>query len=349
MEANQIINNDHNINLKTRKVRMKKLILSVGGIILIILAIHFNFYFALKEKFHAKESINPQATAYFVQATTISTIWIKAFHKYLGIPYDSVFFRPLISLRDYFFAKGEEAIEPDNAEDAMWWVQNYMDFYGFTVSEAESSPYKIEKLDLKTRQQIAKKLYNYIIKFDNGSIKGVYAKEYGDNFITLSNFIGAYLRVIPNIYEGQTKQEKSENFYCDITLTKKLIQVDYIYTKALEESSLDINQKYYYLYYRYDALESIIFGTMYRSHGFPIILCKTTFMQDYINVFRELSHWVIDDSIPKDSADKDHTRLFRHIALSNNPKKVSTYTLVAVDKYCPQYDVKDLLKFKERK
>ena len=110
------------------------------------------------------------------------------------------------------------------------------------------------------------------------------------------------------------------------------------------------HKRHYYLYYRFNSLEGIIFGKMfqYQNEGYPEILCRTTLMQDYINIFRELEIWSQDKSIQKDSGDREHAKLFKSIALDNDEHKVSTYILVAIDKHCQNYDVKDLLQYKRK-
>ena len=161
-----------------KKKKLPKWLLILIATPLVIIALHFHFYSALKEEFHADESVNPEATSYFLHATAINTVWISVLHDFLFIDYDNLLLKPFLSLRDYFFEQGEASMPSDNAEDAIWWIQNYASMYDFTVTGRDDKSMAIDTLDEPMQRIIREKIYHYIIKMDKYGIRGIHSNKY---------------------------------------------------------------------------------------------------------------------------------------------------------------------------
>ena len=304
--------------------------------LLIIVAIHFNFYVGLKKEFHASESVNPKATSYFLHASAITVSWINILHSSFGVSYDNPIMKPIISIRDYYFNLGEKYVNEDNAEDAIWWSYNYSRLYGFAIGD-DDNVYSIQKLDKNTQRELRNKMYNYIIKLGNHVVKGIYSKENTDPLKDMTDLVSGYILEISKMYEGKTGYERSKNFYSDEIEHKKLIKIYEAYSKVSNGSHLAIDKKNYHDIFRFRILQYIIFGEIYKNNRLSQSFCSSIFVEDYLKLFNQLTKWSKSQNKAKTDGEIRLSNLFISIALSSNPNKISTQILVDIEKECKNY------------
>ncbi|PHQ92154.1 MAG: hypothetical protein COB42_02360 [Sulfurimonas sp.] len=342
MEKKQV-----NEEIKKKRNFSKWLVLIIA-IPCIVVAIHFNFYFGLKQEFNASKSVNPKATAYFLHASAITVSWINILHSVVGVSYDNPIMKPILSLRDYYFNLGEEYVNEDNAENVIWWSYNYSRMYGFAIGD-DNNVYSIQKLEKKTQKELRTKVYGYIVKLGTYGVKGIHSIS-NDSLSDMTGLVSGYMLGISEMYKGKTGAEKGINFYLDKEMNKTLKDIYKYYYQASMKSAMPINSKDYYSFFRFDLLEAIIFRTMYQNSTFLEPLCKTTYVNDYMSLFEKLIKWSNNSSVLKTNGEKHISELFKKIALSSNPNKVSTHILKAIDMRCSNYpQVKEFLELKKIK
>ena len=332
--------------MKNKNNKTIKWIIGILAVPLIILAIHFHFYFFLKDSYHADESVNKNATANFLYATAISVSWINILHFKMGVQYDSTLMKPFTSLRDYYFNKGQKLVKKDNAEDAHWWITNYGRVYGFGVGDKNNNM-SINKLNKQIKRELTDKIHYYIVKLGTYEIKGVHSDEYINILKNMGGYVAGYLLGIDDIHDGKTVADRTRNFYLDKDMTKKLKDIYLHFNQIVSNTSIPKYNMYKYSYIKYRVLQFIIFGTMMQNSTVSTHMCNTNYVKDYIELFDELSEWANDSSIKKDEDAINKTNLFKSIALSNHPNKISTHVLTFVDENCPKYtQTQRLLKLK---
>jgi len=200
----------------------------------IIIVIHFSFYFSIKSLVNADKSVNPQATEYFVQANTISTVWINTIHDYLFIDYDSPIMKPLLDITDYYFNKGEKLLSPNNAEDAVWWFLTYAYIYNINFSSRKDNSMDIYKLPKDKEMDLRYKLADYIIKIGNYGVKGVEFGEYESS--AMHAFFATHFSEIDynKHYRGKSEGARIYAFWHDDKLYHKRIATYKAYIKFVD-------------------------------------------------------------------------------------------------------------------
>lgn len=198
---------------ENKKFKISKKIKVLMLLPVIILSIYFTFFTAIEKIHKVKNSVNPEATNYYVHATTVS-VFIFALHDYVFLDFDNPIFKPLYKLRDYFFEKGESLIPNDNSENIVWWDQNYSTIYGSVASDRRDETMTIDKLDKDNQLKLRERIYNYLLKFSEYPVKGdmfSHKIDIRDTLITLS---GVYNDSIFDLYDGKNV-ERTRNFAQD--------------------------------------------------------------------------------------------------------------------------------------
>lgn len=318
-----------------KKRKLPKWLIILIAIPLVIIAIHFHFYSALKKEFHADQSVNPEATSYFLHATAIHTVWITVLHDFLLIDYDNPLLKPFLSLRDHFFEKGESIMPPDNAEDAICWIQNYAAMYDFTVTGREDKSMAIDTLDKPTQRAIREKIYNYIIKMDKHGIKGIHSNRYAIPSDKMTDLVACYLHEIVDMYEGSNEQEKVEAYYTDMQMNKNMYAIYSAYDNFINRFGTKQEDQYYFNYYKYQLLSEIIIRRIALTDNFKLHECD-----EYIDWFQEISNFMMEwIQTPMSDGDAPSRRIkhdFIDIAMSKNPDYVSNIITSNINAQCAQ-------------
>lgn len=312
-----------------------KLLITLLAIPLVIIAIHFHFYSALKEEFHADQSVNPEATSYFLHATAIHTVWITVLHDFLLIDYDNPLLKPFLSLRDHFFEKGEAIMPADNAEDAIWWIQNYATMYDFTVTGREDKSMAIDTLNKPTQRAIREKIYNYIIKMDRYGIKGIHSNRYAIPSDKMTDLVACYLHEIADMYEGSNEQKKVEAYYTDVQMNKNMYAIYSTYDNFINRFGTKKEDQYYFNYYRYRLLKEIVIRKIAATDDFSLHECD-----EYVSRFSQISNfmfsWIQTPTSDNDSPSRRIKHDFKHMAISENPDNVANIVNRNINQMCSQ-------------
>ncbi|MDD2780861.1 hypothetical protein [Sulfuricurvum sp.] len=326
--------------LQTQQLKKRKLPKWLIALIvtpLVIIAIHFHFYPALKKEFHADQSVNPEATSYFLHASTVYIVWIGLPHEFLSIDYDSPLLKPFLLLRDYLFEKGEASMPPDNAEDAMWWLQNYGRMYGFSVEMRKDESMVIETLDKPTQRAIREKMYTYIIKLDKYGIKGVKSEKLAHSpAILMTYLIQGYCNNIEKMYDGDSNDQQFENFYTDTNTFSKLIKIYSAYDNSLKKYSFT-NIDRPSEYNKQHLLGMTIWSLIYNVN-IPKILCDSPELTEYLRLTSSLYSWA---SHPEQIKDDDLQRI-AHAFMKESPRipqKLPSAIIEAVSNECKLNDL----------
>lgn len=312
-----------------------KWLIAVVPIPLVIIAIHFHFYSALKEEFHADKSVNPEATSYFLHATAIHTVWISVLHDFFFIDYDNPLLKPFLSLRDHFFEKGESTMPADNAEDAIWWIQNYASMYDFTVTGRNDKSMAIDTLDKPTQRAIREKIYNYIIKMDKYGIRGIHSNKYAIPSDKMTDLVACYLHEIVDMYDGDSEQAKVESYYTDDQMSKNVLAIYFAYDNFINRFGTKKEDQYYFNYYRYQLLSEIIIRKIALTNDFKLHMCDeyvTRFLLISSFMFQWIRTPVSDSNAPSRRIKHD----FIDIAVSKNPDYVSNIITSNISERCSQ-------------
>lgn len=312
-----------------------KLLITLLAIPLVIIAIHFHFYSALKEEFHADQSVNPEATSYFLHATAIHTVWITVLHDFLLIDYDNPLLKPFLSLRDHFFEKGEAIMPADNAEDAIWWIQNYAAMYDFTVTGREDKSMAIDTLNKPTQRAIREKIYNYIIKMDRYGIKGIHSNRYAIPSDKMTDLVACYLHEIVDMYEGSNEQKKVEAYYTDVQMNKNMYAIYSAYDNFINRFGTKKEDQYYFNYYRYRLLKEIVIRKIAATDDFSLHECN-----EYVSRFSQISNfmfsWIQTPTSDNDTPSRRIKHDFKHMAISENPDNVANIVNRNINQMCSQ-------------
>lgn len=312
-----------------------KLLITLLAIPLVIIAIHFHFYSTLKKEFHADQSVNPEATSYFLHATAIHTVWITVLHDFLLIDYDNPLLKLFLSLRDHFFEKGESIMPTDNAEDAIWWIQNYAAMYDFTVTGREDKSMAIDTLDKPTQRAIREKIYNYIIKMDKYGIKGIHSNRYAIPSDKMTDLVACYLHEIVDMYEGSNEQEKVEAYYTDVQMNKNMYAIYSAYDNFINRFGTKKEDQYYFNYYRYRLLKEIVIRKIAAIDDFSLHECD-----EYVSRFSQISNfmfsWIQTPTSENDSPSRRIKHDFKHTAISENPDNVANIVNRNINQMCSQ-------------
>jgi hypothetical protein len=327
--------------LPTQKRKLPKWLIALIITPLVIIAIHFHFYSALKKEFHADQSVNPEATSYFLHASAVYIVWIGLSHEFLSIDYDSPLLKPFLSLRDYLFEKGESIMPADNAEDAIWWLQNYNRMYGFSVEGRKDESMAIETLDKQTQRAIREKIYNYIIKLDKYGIKGIKSEKFAHSpAILMTYLIQGYCNNIEKMYDGDSHSQQFHNFYNDINTYTKLFTMYSAYDNSLNKyhfKNIDRPSEYNKQY----LLGMTIWALIYNKN-IPKVLCESSELTEYLRLTNSLYDWA---SHPEQIKNEDLQRIAQAF-MEQSPRiaqKLPSAIIKAVSDECKLNDLNQIL------
>lgn len=318
-----------------KKRKLPKWLMILIAIPLIIIAIHFHFYSALKDEFHANQSVNPEATSYFLHATAVNVVWITVLHDYLMIDYDSSVLKPFLALQNHFFQKGESFMSVDNAEDAIWWVQNYATMYDFTVKGRDDKSMAIDTLDKPTQKAIREKIYNYIIKMDKYGVKGIHSGQYAIPADKMTDLVACYLHEIVDMYEGANEQEKVEKYYTDNQMTKKIFTIYTAYDNFINRFGTKKDDLYYFNYYKYRLLNEIVIRKIAATEDFSLHECDE-FVNMYLQISNFMTSWTQSPESEHDAPSRRIKHDFKHMAISENPDNVANIVNRNINQQCPK-------------
>jgi hypothetical protein len=198
--------------------RRKKIAFFIISIPIIIVVLHFNFYFAFKKVIHADKSVNPIATNYFAHAMLVD-MGAKLIHDYMFVDYDSLILKPLLSLEDYLFQIGKKYINPDNiAEEGAWWALLHMDKYGLIKTRNDTSM-GLSRLSNEESLAIRNKAYSYFLTIVDSGVKGIDLKD--KEFSAVYALFVIPFKNISEIYPGATKDERMGRYWNDKNNYKK--------------------------------------------------------------------------------------------------------------------------------
>lgn len=315
----------------TKKRKISKWLKGFILLFLIIIAIHFNFYFAIKKEFNANQSVNPEATSYFIHATTIHATWITILHDFLYIDYDNPLLKPFLGLQNYFFEKGEELMPSNNAEDAMWWVQNYARMYSLGDENRFDKSMAIESLDKNLQYVTREKLIKYMVKLDRFGIKGIDSNKFVADIPRISTYmVGGYCKEPENMFNGANIQEQLYNYYNDPETSKNLHSLYVAYSNIIKKYSMnDVSSKFF----EHKLLGMYIWSLTYEDENKIKPLCKSIELNHYVNLTNSLFEWATNYK------DKQNIFLYSYAKNFLKSSHKNTYTLSnriieSINKYC---------------
>ena len=316
-----------------KKKKLPKWLLILIATPLVIIALHFHFYSALKEEFHADESVNPEATSYFLHATAINTVWISVLHDFLFIDYDNLLLKPFLSLRDYFFEQGEASMPSDNAEDAIWWIQNYAAMYDFTVTGRDDKSMAIDTLDKLTQRAIREKIYNYIINMDKYGIRGIHSQKFATDIpVVMTYLVVGYCRNTHYMAEGKDYREQHNNFYGDFQTSSKLLSLYKAYDNTLRKYPI-VTEDRPSEFFKHKLLGMTLWSIMYYRQSAPKALCESPELTEYLRLTDSLYRWA---SHPEQINDIDLQRIAKNF-MRQSPKikkELASAVIQAVSNEC---------------
>lgn len=316
-----------------KKRRLPKWLIILIAIPLVIIVIHFHFYSALKEEFHADQSVNPEATSYFLHATAIHTVWITVLHDFIGINYDADFIKPFLSLRDHFFEKGESMMPADNAEDAIWWIQNYAAMYDFTTTGRDDKSMAIDTIDKPTQRAIRDKIYNYIIKMDKYGVKGIHSEKFATDIpVVMTYLVVGYCRNTHYMAEGKDYQEQHNNFYGDFQTSSKLLSLYKAYDNSLKQYPFTTEDRPSE-FFKHKLLGMTLWSIIYYRQYVPKALCDSPELTEYLRLTHSLYRWA---SHPEQINDADLQYIAKNF-MKQSPKikkELSSAVIQAVSSEC---------------
>ena len=216
---------------------MKKLIYSIILIILTGTILHGTFFYSTKSIVHGDNSVNPKATTYFIHANVISTLYIHNLQKIPFINYDSFLIKPLISLTNYFFNKGEKHLEENNAENVVWWYLTYAKIYNINKESNKLNTISVFPKEKKANLDNRFKMSNYIIKLGNEDVKGLDFGKYKSSAMHSLFAIHFSHFDINKHYDGTTYREKIIKFGNDTKIYDIRLKTYYAYKKFIEKDN----------------------------------------------------------------------------------------------------------------
>ncbi|MDD4950740.1 hypothetical protein [Sulfuricurvum sp.] len=273
--------------LQTQQLKKRKLpkwLIILIAIPLVIIAIHFNFYFATQRIVKADESINQEATSYFIHANVISMLWINATHTYLFVDYDSWLMKPLIVLTDYFFEKGEVLIQPHNGEDGVWWYLTYAYIYNLSTSQRIDTSMDIYSLPKNEEMNLRNKLTRYIIKIGNDGVKGVDFGKYESS--AMHTMFATHLSNIDveKHYTGNTKQEKIGTYLHDKNINAYANDSYVAYVRFLKKDQFKSGWELFILNNLNERVRFLIFNDMVNFSSQNI--CTNKYIPSYLTYIK---------------------------------------------------------------
>ncbi len=296
--------------IKTNKSWKISKWLTILNIPLVIIAIHFNFYFSIKSLVNANKSVNPKATEYFVQANTISTVWINAIHNYLFVDYDSPIMKPLIGITNYYFNKGEKLVSENNAEDAVWWFLTYAYIYSINTSDRDDDSMDIYLLPKDEEIKLRYKLADYVIKLGDYGVKGIEFDKYESSAMHAMFAVSFSGINIDKHYTGTTEQDRINHYWKDKKLYDYRVKTYKAYMKFLKNDPYKEGWELY-------SLNSLsgrlwIFVAKDIRNAEVMTNCKNQYIEKYLNNLNNLVRLINigDNSIPSKKVKEKSSRLF---------------------------------------
>lgn len=259
----------------TKKRKISKWLKGFILLFLIIIAIHFNFYFAIKKEFNANQSVNPEATSYFIHANIIGTVYIGILHKIFD--YDSLAMKPLLQLTDYYFEKGEKLVKTDNGEDGVWWYLTYAKTYSFSNLDRKDESLNFLSQPKDIQKSIRDKMFFYAFKISKNGIKGLDFRNYERT--ALNTYFNLYDKEMYKMYNGNNTEEQWKKYWEDVDF--------YIKTKKLYDSyekyyELNLGKKdFYYEYFLFKKLHYILYRNLY-VQKINNVGCNSLYIKKYL-------------------------------------------------------------------
>lgn len=259
---------------ENKKFKISKKIKVLMLIPVIILGVYFTFFTTIEKIHKVKNSVNPEATNYYVHATTVS-VFIFALHDYVFLDFDNPIFKPLYKLRDYFFEKGESLIPNDNSENIVWWDQNYSKIYDLKDSSRNDTSMTIDKLDKDSQLKLRERIYNYILKFSEYPVRGDIFNPKIDLKDTITTLINAYDNQILEFYDGKG-MDRIKNFAQDSLQQERYFKINELINKIENDNSL------IYIFAKQYFLQNKIIIEVFKDK-LNINLCYRENISDYLN------------------------------------------------------------------
>lgn len=253
---------------------------------IVFIALYFNLYTGIEQKYNTKNSVNPEATRYFVHATTVS-FFIYLTHRISWLDFDNPIFIPAYKLRDYFFEKGEKLVQKDNAENVLWWRVNYFEFYGIIQTSKNDQTLAIHTLDRDTQIKLKTKLYEYILKLCNYPVKGEVFAPITNLQDKVGSFVNAYNIYNNLLYEGNNSLERTLNYFKDPMQKERYTNI----YKAI--SKFDINDDWEFVASKNRVLGNLL---MFELHTQTISkeTCYSKELYEYLSTVKKLYLWAKD-------------------------------------------------------
>lgn len=253
---------------------------------IILIALYFNFYAGIEQKYNTKNSVNPEATRYFVHATTVS-FFIYLTHRISWLDFDNPIFIPAYKLRDYFFEKGESLVQEDNAENVLWWRVNYFEFYGIIQTSRNDHTMAIHTLDRDVQIKLKTRLYHYILKLCNYPVKGEVFAPITNLQDKVGSFVNAYNIYNNLLYEGNNSLERTLNYFKDPMQKERYANI----YKAI--SKLEVNDDWEFISTKNRVLGNLL---MFELHTQTISkeTCYSEELYEYLSTVKKLYLWAKD-------------------------------------------------------
>lgn len=291
----------------TQKRKLSKWLIALIAIPLVVVALHFNFYFSTQRIVKADQSINHEATSYFIHANVVSTLWINTIHTYLFVDYDSWIMKPLIALTDHFFEKGETLIQPHNGEDGVWWYLTYAYINNLSTAQRVDISMDIYSLPKEEEMKLRNKLTQYIIKIGNDGVKGVDFGKYESS--AMHTMFATHLSNIDveKHYIGNTKQEKIGAYLHDKKINAYANESYAAYVRFLKKDKFKSGWELFILNNLNERVRFLIFNDMVNFSSQNI--CTNKYIPSYLTYLKlinikSLNRKNQNDDIPNQKAKK---------------------------------------------
>ncbi len=288
---------------------------------IIVISIHFYFYNALKLQYVVDDTVNPKATSYFLHSTAITAVWINSARIYLGLQYDGIILKPIVSLRDYFFEQGKKYVKKDNAEDVMWWTINYPRMYGFYDDDKQGNNLYIRNLNDEKHKQLIEIIKSNIVRLGSNEVYGVKTNELDDLMDILLNGYDIALKSM--------KKRITPIKFWNSKIILKDMKDTYNHSNQIFNKNIKKENLAEYIFPQYRLLSQIIYANMMQGTQ----KCNSKYTKEFLLYYLEMAKWVMLDN----SKENNRLNLLKKSSFSNDKKQIPTYLLNIIDKKCPKY------------
>ncbi len=288
---------------------------------IIVISIHFYFYNALKLQYVVDDTVNPKATSYFLHSTAITAVWINSARIYLGLQYDGIILKPIVSLRDYFFEQGKKYVKKDNAEDVMWWTINYPRMYGFYDDDKQGNNLYIRNLNDEKHKQLIEIIKSNIVRLGSNEVYGVKTNK-------LDSIMNILLTGYDISLQSMNERITAIKFWNSKIILKDMENI-YNHSSQIFNKNIKKEKLAQYIFPHYELLADIIYAnTVQGTHD-----CNSKYTKEFLLYYLEMAKWVILDN----SKENNRLNLLKKSSFSNDKKQIQTYLLNTIDKKCPKY------------